>query len=540
MINFVEAQYNEQIIDYAGNPLIEALPPIQSFNNVIQLLSVRPEFNESEREHSSDLRFHYIQRVFHYVNPFIAHLRLERKLSAVIKQSYIHRNPLEKEHVNYMNNSYNLLMQGKLPEQNKININRRVQGFSIIGISGSGKTTAVDSILKIYPQVIRHTNYRGKKLLLTQIPWLKIECPSNGSTKGLCINFFRVLDDLLQTDYSLKHQNRTQDIMLSQMGHLSRLHNVGVLVIDEIQHLSMQKSGGADRMLNFFVTMVNSIGIPVVLIGTNKAFELLNKEFRQARRGNGQGISIWKRMDKGDEWNALMKDLFKYQWTRKPVELNEEMNEIFYDESQGVLDLAIKLFVLSQMEAIINRTEQITPELIRKSGKVHLHSLQPMIRALRENDSTALEKYEDLKVDFNEIGTDLREELITSDFIEYNKQKNKDILKEIKKVLTQKLTAEINDLKVVKKAVDRVTEKLNVDKYNIDELYKSAKVFAENEIVNNKQKNKKSKKEIHYNSNDLRGFKDKALKNKQSVYSILKENNIIVDLYGSFPEKERI
>ena len=36
---------------------------------------------------------------------------------------------------------------------------------------------------------------------------------------------------------------------------------VGILVIDEIQHLSEAKGGGSDKMLNFFVTLVNTIGL---------------------------------------------------------------------------------------------------------------------------------------------------------------------------------------------------------------------------------------------------------------------------------------
>ena len=38
-------------------------------------------------------------------------------------------------------------------------------------------------------------------------------------------------------------------------------------------------------MLNFFVTLVNTIGLPVVMIGTTKAMSILQGEFRQARRG---------------------------------------------------------------------------------------------------------------------------------------------------------------------------------------------------------------------------------------------------------------
>lgn len=42
-------------------------------------------------------------------------------------------------------------------------------------------------------------------------------------------------------------------------------HHLGVLVIDEIQRLNLAKSGGAEKMLNFFTQLVNSVGVPVVI-----------------------------------------------------------------------------------------------------------------------------------------------------------------------------------------------------------------------------------------------------------------------------------
>ena len=55
------------------------------------------------------------------------------------------------------------------------------------------------------------------------------------------------------------------------MRQISNHHAIGLLVIDEIQHLSVNKSGGAEKMLNFFVTLVNTVGLPVVMVGTPKA-----------------------------------------------------------------------------------------------------------------------------------------------------------------------------------------------------------------------------------------------------------------------------
>lgn len=73
------------------------------------------------------------------------------------------------------------------------------------------------------------------------------------------------------------------------MRQISNHHAIGLLVIDEIQHLSVNKSGGAEKMLNFFVTLVNTVGLPVVMVGTPKARFIFEGDLRSARRGAGFG-----------------------------------------------------------------------------------------------------------------------------------------------------------------------------------------------------------------------------------------------------------
>ena len=70
--------------------------------------------------------------------------------------------------------------------------------LSVVGLSGIGKSTALKSILRLYPQAIRRQQYRGRELVQVQIPWLKIECPFDGSLTGLCHAFFRAMDRAIE------------------------------------------------------------------------------------------------------------------------------------------------------------------------------------------------------------------------------------------------------------------------------------------------------------------------------------------------------
>ena len=142
----------------------------------------------------------------------------------------------------------------------------------MICISGIGKSLAVERILRLYPQVIHHSKYQGRNFTYSQIVWLKLDCPFDGSLKGLCINFFQAVDSILGTSYHKNYgsKTRTTDEMLPYMALVAANHGIGILVIDEIQRLSLAKSGGSEKMLNFFVQLVNTVGVPVILFGTYK------------------------------------------------------------------------------------------------------------------------------------------------------------------------------------------------------------------------------------------------------------------------------
>lgn len=125
-------------------------------------------------------------------------------------------------------------------------------------------------------------------------------------------NFFQTIDNLLGTNYFSNYAERARNIneMLPNIAQVAANHCIGVLVIDEIQRLSKAKSGGAEAMLDFFVQLVNIIGIPVVLVGTYKALPILSDAISQMRRGTGQGDLVWDRMEFDDQWELLMESLW--------------------------------------------------------------------------------------------------------------------------------------------------------------------------------------------------------------------------------------
>lgn len=380
---WVKAEYHtQQLPDYEGNVLIEALPPIMDSAEAYDRLCNMPLYDEKERLLSSELRYNALYRLQHFFQPISQHLDLERRFSRLIRTGYLSRNPMDPDQVRQLTN---------MP----VSTNKSsASSFTLMGFSGMGKTTAIEQILSLYPKCIVHQSPINR----LQIVWLKLNCPHDGSLKTLCMDFFAKVDDLAGTGYYEKFGGPRNSIssMVTQMGRVARLHCIGALIIDEIQHLLTTKDKGSEKMMNFFVTLINEIGIPIILIGTMRAKAVLQQDFRQARRGSGQGDMVWEQMQQDDDWDMIIEEMWKYQWTRKPVDLNQELRDVIYEESQGIVDVAVKLYSLAQSRAIETGKETITPGLIQLVAKEDLRLIQPMIKALKSGIASDIEKYQDI------------------------------------------------------------------------------------------------------------------------------------------------
>ncbi|WP_096202054.1 ATP-binding protein [Bacillus sp. FJAT-45350] len=541
----VNAIYSDQIVqDYESNPLIEALPPIFTEDDVIEQISVFPRFDEKERTLNASYRFHCVQRLFQYFQPFENHLDLEQRISRAIRQGYLHRSPIRKEEVMRVHESYQAIKEGRFLKDYQTEAKRTAAGFTIIGLSGIGKSTAIERVLSFYPQLIKHHEYQGKPFIYTQISWMKLDCPFDGSLKGLCMSFFSELDRLLGSNYLNKFgaQKNTTDLMLQRMAHLSSLHGIGLLIIDEVQHLSLSKSGGSDKMLNFFVTLVNTIGIPVLMVGTNKAISILQSEFRQARRGSGQGDMVWSQMPQDDSWDLFVEGMWEYQWTTNYTSLSSEFSELLYDESQGIIDIAVKLFMLSQVRAIATGEERITKQIIKQVARDSLRLVRPMLEALRSGIPSEIAKYEDIRpIDMDEeiekykASIDLHEKVRIQKKIQDQKRQKKEqsLLEEV----TLQLLSMDFDPNEVQTAIRNVFEKFGEDIEKSMVIKEVVKLLIEKDERKVVSKNKK-KKTMSSDVNYLGRLMQEARQKKKSVHEWFLEKNIVKQPLDEFWEDE--
>lgn len=540
-----KADYKEQELEeYSDNPFLEALPHIFSDEEVADRFTLFPEIKDADRLKASNLRYHIIKRTKNFIQPLPIHIILERRLSTLIRRGYLARNPLDKtflERLRILNELRDEEENDKALNERMSHIRSTADSLSIIGISGIGKTTAIERLLLMYPQIIKHEEYKGENFSRTQIVWLKIDCPYDGSLATLCKSFFKAIDDLLGTRYLEKfgYSNRVTSSMMLHMTSLASMYGIGVLVIDELQHL-LNARNDMDDMLNFFVTLSNTVGIPTVLIGTNNAQQIFKGNFRQARRAASEGSIMWDRMkEDSDEWNFFLETLWDFQGLKDKTILTDELKKAFYSECQGITAVAVNLFILAQERALSEEKEKLTCEILRTTAKEDLHMIQPMIKALRSNNEIEIMRYEDISINLEDIAINYKSNIDLAGKIEELYKERVTTIESTRRNTVENLVLDLTSIDIFDKLdnveLRKLIEKL-VKKLDINEDYNLIKANAIKEAIelNEKKKIEKPVKVKEVKKDGVLALYEKAMKNKEHPYEVLKKNGYIKDPVEEF------
>lgn len=375
----------KNLAEFSFNPMIEALPDPAGRSETVNALMVRPPYRESDRLAAYETRLDYTQRIINSHMPTVRDIDISMRIGKCIRWGYVNRNPVGAPYSAFLG-------RGGDGSRNYFGgYQPNTQGFAIIGVSGIGKSTTVEAILRMYPQVIRHTNYKGMPLQMTQVVWMKLECPGDGSLKSLCLGFFQELDRLVGTSYFAQYSRSrcTLDRMELIMKQLCVSYNVGLIVIDEIQGLKAAR-GTSEAALNFFISFANTISVPVIMIGTPKALSILQNEFQQAKRGSGQGDVLWSRMENDASWDTYVDSIWTYQYTSDTVPLSREIRDAIYYEAQGIPFIASHLYKLVQEDAILSGKESFGAEDFNRVAAKKMGLTAPLRDAIRKNEDIDL------------------------------------------------------------------------------------------------------------------------------------------------------
>lgn len=339
--------------------------------------------NASKEEKSlpSHIKVHCAERLRQFIHASFQHRYLAELIKQSIIDGYIHRNPLTPEYIM------------KTREKNLLNGVPMSSDFplivSLIGISGTGKSIAVERILTTFcSQVIKHSEFKNKYLLIDQLVWLKVNFLCEPTIGDFCLCILDKIDQLLGTPYFLLFRYQKEEERLEQVAKILWLHGVGLFIVDEFQNIIKATEKEKQVILDFLEKISTVIGIPILLIGT-PALSALPDVFLF-------NTVKWNEFSFNEEWDGLIYELLKYQWTSKQVENVKCISKKLYEVSMGIIDIAIKVYISAQQYCINRNIAQLTPEIIMLVSRDKYKLIQPMLHAFRGENKSCLFQYPDL------------------------------------------------------------------------------------------------------------------------------------------------
>lgn len=371
---------DDPIAAYRGNPLIGALGPIRTKEQIRDLLTVKPAYDPAERRLPAHLRPHAAFALREFFLPGIPHMAAVKEVDLLIRQSYKYRNPLDRKYRRQVARERKELKDWRqLPERYAF----IPLGAAVIGPPGTGKTLSIDFAAKDFPPVVEHAYLiNGNRVAFTQIPCLRLNLFQDGSLKSFGREIFdqaeQTLSIPLARDWGVDRAtgNRIQSLYFQ----LCQEYNVGLFVVDEFQFIQAAHDG-TRRALNYFVRLMNCIGVAVVVIGTPATAGLLKENLAASRRFLSP-IPPYTPFVAGQVWDAFFGQMARYQYVAEMDPL-AGLSAVVLDLSGGIPDLAVKLFMLSQMRLFGRKKERLTADVLRETSKLLFYTVQDRLVELK-------------------------------------------------------------------------------------------------------------------------------------------------------------
>lgn len=363
--NDVNAVYTNAL---TGNPLLDALPGRLTLSELYEKVSYIPTLPDNYKTMPPNDRYLLAEKLTMMYMPLDYTAIIYNLIYSGIRSAYQGKNP---KGIIKRTNECGQCIFYKTPNRLSDSITQ-AECFSVLGESGMGKTQTITRILKLFPQVIHHTEYDGQPFEHDQIVYIKIESPANNSPRGACLQILAAVDELLGTDLCLEERKKSSnvDMLITRIAQTCIRYSIGCIVIDEIQNILstrsnyIQTTGG--RMVNFLVELANKTGVCLAFIGTPIVSKVFDSEPHLLRRTRGPRIPA---LEKSTAFEKLLEIMWNNIPVLNPVPLDAGTIDLVYKITGGVIAKMQKEILLSTQNAIYFEKETVTRELLKKIAK---------------------------------------------------------------------------------------------------------------------------------------------------------------------------
>lgn len=352
---------------------VSLLPEMLTGHDLLSALTVLPDYDDGIRYENTAARLVALSDLYQIYIPSPMTTEIYSKLYLSLMRSLQKKGTKLAVQQRYENHKatqsqrYNGLMGGS-------------DSFSIIGCSGLGKSSAINQAVSLITQdgVIE-----TKQPYCKIIPCMVVQCPFDSSIKGLLLEILRKADEELGTDnysHAVKSRVYTTDVLIGTVSTVL-LNNVGLLIVDEIQHVVNNKHGNA--LMSALLQLINNSGISICLVGTPECVSFFEQAMQLARRSLGLQ---YQRLEYDQYFHDFCCTLFQYQYVRQKATISPAIIEWLYEHSAGVISLVVSLIHDAQEIAILNGSELLDMAALNEAYEKRLSLLHGYIEtSIRRN-----------------------------------------------------------------------------------------------------------------------------------------------------------
>lgn len=365
-------------MDYIEN-FIKELPEMKSGEELIEELSIFPDYNDSIRQESQTVRLMRLSDLYRlyvpsnmsteiYAKLYLALLRsLQKKGTQVaIRQKYQNYNRIQ-------NQDYRGIIGGS-------------DSFTIIGTSGIGKSSAISRAIEL---ITENRVIEIEKPYVKVIPCIVVQCPFDSSVKGLLLEILRKVDEELGSCYykNAVRARATTDMLIGSVSQVA-LNHIGMLIVDEIQNVVNSKNGKS--LIGSLTQLINNSGISICMVGTPECNPFFEQAMQLARRSVGLQ---YQNMAYDAYFESFCKILFEHQYVKNRTEISSAIIEWLYEHSSGILSVVVSLIHDAQEIAILSGKEILDMEMLNQAYNQRLSFLHSYIQpAISQKKQTSRPK----------------------------------------------------------------------------------------------------------------------------------------------------
>lgn len=390
----VRAKYVNYSSD-TGNPYVEALPRPRTQSELgIACRRGIPGFS-----HAAEIKKQTYEKILDILKlrevrfPLPVNYELEDEVFTAIVLSYRARQMFRDERgdirIEYQSRNSEHHTDGVLVGNDAAATNA---GITLIGYSGCGKSSALETLFRNYPQYIIHKG-RGMTTY-PQIVYLVVQCPPHSNFRGLYKNIGIAIDRALgniKPVYAIELDagNRGNlSVYNDRVRYLIEKFAIGIIIFDEIQHIHFDAT--LENSFESILELSNQTKVAFGVVGTEDSYgKIFSGNLRQARRlGAEIHADLYCANRRLFEYNA--RQLFKYQWFNNLVEPDNEIIDTLFECTKGIIDQLVGVYMYKNIDYVrAERKPKINADYVRRTIERHYPGMMELLSDLKNPKTEA-------------------------------------------------------------------------------------------------------------------------------------------------------